>query len=276
MGDNPEIGSNIDVSGTAVNYHDQGTGEPVVLIHGSGPGVSAWANWRFTVPALARRFRVIAPDIAGFGYTTVPDQFRYSRAAWTDQVIGLADALDLEQVSIVGNSFGGALALSVAARYPRRVKRLVLMGSVGISFPITPGLDTVWGLSPSLERLREAMPLFVYDRSRITEDLVGMRHEAFSRPGIAEAYAAMFPAPRQQWVDALALDEDDLRSLPHETLIVHGRDDVIVPLTASFRLAELIERCDLHVFGHCGHWVQIEAASRFNELVAEFLARGLG
>jgi 2-hydroxymuconate-semialdehyde hydrolase len=264
--------STMDVSGIVTTYHDLGQGAPVLLIHGSGPGVSALANWRLTLPALADRFRVLAPDVVGFGGTRPPANFGYDRAAWTRHLVDFLDALGLPQVSIVGNSFGGALALSLATQHPDRVKRLVLMGSVGVSFPITAALDSVWGYEPSRSRLRELMPLFVHDRSRITDELVDLRYAASSRPENAQAYAAMFRPPRQHVLDALAVDEDELKRLPHETLVVHGRDDAVIPLAVSYRLAELIEHSDLHVFGRCGHWVQIEAAHRFNTLVADFLA----
>ncbi|MCW3634293.1 alpha/beta fold hydrolase, partial [Burkholderia cenocepacia] len=69
MSSNPEIGRRIVAGGIDTNYHDAGDGPPVLLIHGSGPGVTAYANWRLMMPALARQFRVIAPDMAGFGET---------------------------------------------------------------------------------------------------------------------------------------------------------------------------------------------------------------
>jgi pimeloyl-ACP methyl ester carboxylesterase len=88
-----------------------GNGQPVLLIHGSGTGVSAWANWRTVMPALSRQHRVIAPDIVGFGYTDRPDDFQFTRDSWTAHLVAFVDALDLPEVLIVGNSFGGALAL---------------------------------------------------------------------------------------------------------------------------------------------------------------------
>src|SRR5690348_17248177 len=89
----PEIGSRVDVAGIATNYHEAGDGPPVLLIHGSGPGVSAWANWRSTIPALAHRHRVIAPDILGFGYTERPDGLVYDVQTWLAHLVGLLDAL---------------------------------------------------------------------------------------------------------------------------------------------------------------------------------------
>jgi 2-hydroxymuconate-semialdehyde hydrolase len=272
MTENPEIGKTVDAGGIATNCHDQGTGAPVLLLHGSGPGVTAWANWRLVLPPLAEKFRVIAPDMVGFGYTERPADVRYDMDTWVRHAVELLDALDLERVSIVGNSFGGGLALALAVRHPARIDRLVLMGSSGVNFDLTPGLDAVWGYEPSPENMRELVELFAYDQSIATDDLVRMRYEASIRPGYQESYASMFPAPRQRHVAALACHEDELRGLDHETLIVHGREDRVVPLSSSIRLHDLIPRSQLHVFGRCGHWTQIEQNARFCRLVADFLA----
>ncbi len=272
MTENPEIGNTVSAGGIATNYHDMGSGAPVVLLHGSGPGVTAWANWRLVLPTLAEHLRAIAPDMVGFGYTERPADARYTMDFWVDHAVGLLDALAIERASIIGNSFGGGLALALAVRHPARVDRLVLMGSSGIAFELTPGLDAVWGYQPSVENMRALIELFAYDQSIVTDDLVRMRFEASIRPGYQESYAAMFPAPRQRHVAALACGEDALRALDNETLIVHGREDRVVPLSSSIRLHELIPRSQLHVFGRCGHWTQIEHNARFCRLVADFLA----
>jgi pimeloyl-ACP methyl ester carboxylesterase len=272
MTSQPEVGRIIDVHGVATNYHDRGTGAPVLLIHGSGPGVSAWANWRTVLPALSLRRRVIAPDILGFGYTERPPHGGYGPDVWLEHLLGFLDALDLPQVSVVGNSFGGALALRLAAEAPDRVDRLVLMGSAGVRFPVTAGLEAVWGFEPSLEAMRDLLRIFTYDHRRLSDDLAGIRLAAAVRPGVHEAYRAMFPAPRQQMVDALAVDDERIAALPHRTLLVHGRDDNVIPPSTSLRLLHLLDDSELHVFARCGHWVQIEQADRFVALVSDFLA----
>ena len=269
--DNPEIARSVQAAGITTNYHDVGDGFPALFIHGSGPGVSAWANWRLVMPALSERLRVIAPDMAGFGFSERPAGIRYDLDTWVAQAIGLLDALGLEQADVVGNSFGGALALAMAIRHPQRVRRLVLMGSVGVPFDITEGLDAVWGYTPSFENMRRIMDYFAWDRSLVNDELAELRYRASIRPGFQESFGAMFPAPRQRWVDALASREEDIRALPHETLIVHGRDDRVIPLLTSLKLVEWIDRSQLHVYGRCGHWTQIEHAARFAKLVGDFL-----
>ena len=268
----PEIGQRIDAAGIETNYHDVGDGHPLLMIHGSGPGVSAWANWRLVMPALARQARVIAPDMAGFGFSERPDGYTYSMDNWVAQAIGLLDALDIERADLVGNSFGGALALALAIRHPERVRRLVLMGSVGVPFAITEGLDQVWGYTPSFENMRRIMDFFAWDRSLVNDELARLRFEASIRPGFQESFAAMFPAPRQRWVDAMTSAEADIRAIEHETLIIHGRDDQVIPMANSLALHEMISRSQLHVFGRCGHWTQIEHAARFAQLVGNFVA----
>lgn len=272
--DTPEIGESVDVAGVRTNYHDVGSGSPVVLIHGSGPGVSAWANWRLTLPHLSEHFRVLAPDALGFGYTERPADPRYDLDGWTDHLLGFLDALDLDRVSLVGNSFGGALALHLATHHPDRVQRLVLMGSVGVPFELTPGLDAVWGFQPSLASMRGLLEIFAYDQALLTDDLARLRLEAATRPGVHEAYASMFPAPRQHSVDALVVEETLIRRIENPTLVVHGRDDRVIPMDNSLRLHELIEDSRLHLFDHCGHWVQIEHADAFNRLLVDFLGHG--
>lgn len=274
MSQNPEIANSIRTGEFNSNVHDVGTGGglPVMLIHGSGPGVSAWANWRQAIPALARDRRVIAPDMVGFGYTDRPAGIQYSMDTWVRQGLDLLDALGLEKVHLVGNSFGGALAMALAIRAPERVQRLVLMGSVGVPFPITEGLDAVWGYEASFENMRRIMDYFAWSRDLVNDELAKLRYEASIRPGFQESFSAMFPAPRQRWVDAMTSAEADIRALPHETLVIHGREDKVIPLSNSLTLADWIPNAQLHVFGHCGHWTQIEHSARFNRLVGDFLA----
>ena len=257
--------------GILTNVHDVGEGNPVLLIHGSGPGVTAWSNWRLNMPALARTMRVIAPDCVGFGYTERPDNIQYGLQTWLSHLVGVLDACGVEQVDVVGNSFGGSMALALAIHHPKRVRRLVLMGSVGIHFEITPGLDAVWGYTPSLERMRQLLDIFAFDRSLVTDELAELRHRAASRPGIAEAFSSMFPAPRQRWIEALAHDEADIARLNNPTLILHGREDKVIPASNAQQLFELISNSELHLFGQSGHWTQIEHKDRFNAMLVDFL-----
>jgi pimeloyl-ACP methyl ester carboxylesterase len=269
----PEVGKSVVAGGIRTNYLEAGSGEPVVLVHGSGPGVTAYANWNLTIPELAKRYRVLAPDMVGFGYSDRPEGIEYGVQTWADQVVGFMDALDIPRASLVGNSFGGAIALRVATQHPDRVNKLILMGAIGVPFTITEGLDQAWGYTPSVENMRRMLDVFAYSRELVTDELAEVRYKASIQPGFQESFGSMFPAPRQQHVDAMVTPDDEIAKLPHETLIIHGRDDKVIPLETSLKLLHLIEKSELHVFGRCGHWTQIEHADRFSELLSEFIGR---
>jgi 2-hydroxymuconate-semialdehyde hydrolase len=269
---NPEIGRSIQCGRVLTNYQDVGAGEPVLLLHGSGPGVSAWANWRLTIGDLSPHFRLLAPDLAGFGYSERVPGLAYTRDLWLQQIVDFLDAVEIDRVHLIGNSFGGSMALALAVAHPERVNRIVLMGSVGVPFELTPGLDAVWGYEPSIENMRRIMGIFAYNQNLVGDQLVQLRYEASSRPGVQESYASMFPAPRQRWVEAMSHPTESIRSLAHATLLVHGRDDKVIPLSTSLTLLELIHDSRLHIFGQCGHWTQIEHAAAFAHLVKNFLA----
>lgn len=269
----PLGGHFVQVAGVRTWVHDVGSGPAVLLLHGSGPGVSASANWRLTIPALVEAgHRVIAPDQLGFGQTVPPADHEYSVDSWLAHAVALLDELGVERTSVVGNSFGGAMALRLARFHADRVERLVLMGSVGVPFPITDGLDRVWGYEPSVEAMRDLLGVFAYDTSLMTDDLAHDRYDASVKDGADARFSAMFPAPRQRWVDAMALPEEEVRAITVPTLLFHGRDDRVIPLDTSLRLLHLIEDAQLHVFGRCGHWTQIEHADEFNRMLADFVA----
>ncbi len=267
----PEIAKNIKTGTFMTNYHDEGEGFPVLLAHGSGPGVSAWANWRLIIPRLSKNRRVIAPDMIGFGYTERQEGIPLNMKTWVKQTVDFLDALEIEKTDIVGNSFGGALALAMAIDYPERIRKVILMGAMGLSFPITEGLDAVWGYEPSLERMKEMLTLFVDKKAIATDDLARMRYEASIEPGFQESFSAMFPAPRQQWVEFMARTEEEIANIKQPVLIVHGREDQVIPVSNSYKLLNLIDDARLHIFGHCGHWTQIEKAAEFSQLVDNFL-----
>lgn len=267
---NPEIVNSVRTGSFNTNYHDLGKGETILFIHGSGPGVSAYANWRLSMPTLSEKFRVIAPDMAGFGYTDRPDGMTYNMDVWVKQIIDLMDALNIEKTNLVGNSFGGALALALSIKYPNRFEKIVLMGAMGVEFELTKGLDQAWGYTPSLENMKSLLDTFAYSRVLVTDELAKMRYEASIRPGFQESFGVMFPNPRQESVSSMASNEDDIKAIDKNVLIIHGRDDEVIPFENSVRLHHLIEKSQLHSFAQCGHWSQIEHGDRFNKLLQDF------
>ena len=119
--------------------------------------------------------------------------------------------------------------------------------------------------------MRRVLDVFAHSRDLVDDELAEVRYRGSIQPGFQEAFSSMFPAPRQRWVESMALPEDELRALPHRTLLVHGREDRVIPLTNSYRLLQLLDNADLAVFSHCGHWSMIERTADFNRLVRDFL-----
>ena len=266
-------GRRLDIGGVGTFFHEAGDGEAVMFIHGSGPGVSAWANWRSILPVLAQTFHVIAHDQIGYTQTDpLPGESSYGRDVWTSHALGLLDALDIRRVHLVGNSMGGAIALSMAVARPDLVDRIVLMGTMGLRMPIPPGLDELWAYEPSRTNMKRAIELLAFDQSINTPELVELRYEASTRPGVDEAWKRMFPAPRQRWVDDLALGDADLRSIRSPILMIHGFDDQVIPFAAStLPLMEVFPDARMHVFARTGHWVQIERRDEFSMVINSFL-----
>jgi len=271
--------SRIDVAGVATALIDTGpppgpaAAPPVLLLHGSGPGVTAAANWRPVIPALSADRRVIAPDQLGFGGTATGEPRSYGRAAWTEHALALLDTLGLGTADVIGNSMGGAIALAMAVARPGAVRRIVTMGSMGVAMALPYGLNEVWGYTPGTAQMRHIIGLFAHNRGLITDDLVEMRYQASLNPPVRDSWAAMFPAPRQRWVDDLALSGAELASIQAPALLVHGRDDRVVPWRpSSGQLIDLLPDSRLHVMSNCGHWTMIEKTADFLAVVQPFLA----
>lgn len=149
-----EQGAFVAVDGIRTHYHDVGSGLPLVLLHGSGPGVSAWENWGGVIPLLADGYRVIAPDMAGFGLTEYDAQRQLDIKTWVGQLLGFLTALSISRAVLVGNSFGGGLSLATTLRAPEKVLGLVLMGTPAAQFEQTSALSQGTEFEPSLENMR--------------------------------------------------------------------------------------------------------------------------
>ena len=263
----------IDAGGIQTSYLEAGAGQPVVMLHGSGPGVSAMANWQYNIGALSHRFRVLAPDIVGFGATTRPDDIVYSLRTWTDHIWAFLDAHGIEKTAIVGNSLGGRIALQMATDRPDRITKMVLMGAPGVGMTLTDGLAALRAYQPSQDAMRDLLRnYFAVDPAMITDELVAIRYEASIADGAYEAYRAMFFDPRHTGSE-LGITEDEVRAMATPALLVHGREDKVVPMQVSVTMLGLLPKADLHVFSACGHWTQIERADEFSALVADYLAR---
>jgi len=267
----------VTVDGCLIHYHEAGTGEPLVLLHGGGPGATGWSNYSRNIATLAERFRVIVPDLPGFGKSDMKprDQNTWE---WYGPLLGrFLDELGISSAHFVGNSLGGATTLVLALHRPEKIKRMVLMGSAGglPMFAVAPtdAIKTLFffydGEGPSKARLKGFVNQFVFDPSQITDELLDQRMAAAMRPEIVDN-PPMRPIPgkpRQEiWRDAR------LASLPHDVMFIWGREDRVMPIDGVFVLLKQIPKARLYVLPRCGHWAQWEHADEFNRVCAGFLA----
>jgi pimeloyl-ACP methyl ester carboxylesterase len=246
--------------------HDGGSGPAVLLLHGSGPGTTS-AAWAPLIAALEPRHQVIAPDLLGFGKSVLP--VGSLRAAWTQQTADLLDSLGLSSCAVVGNSAGGAIALSLASARPELVTRVVAVGSMGHPMALPDGLDALWGYEPSRSAAQALIELLNFDPAAATPEAVEARLAAtLAHP----RYPSLFPAPRQRWVDDLSLSREELAAIAVPVLLVHGAQDRIVPLAdGALALVQLLPDVRAHVFGGCGHASPFERTDEFHELLTAFL-----
>lgn len=269
------------VAGHRLNVFDRGQGSPIVLLHGSGPGVSAWSNWADVLDPLAADFRVIAPDTPGFGLTEADrrsdaEPAYYSIKTWVAGLVAMLDALDIGRAALVGNSFGGGLALATALSHPDRVSTLVLLGTPAGEFEQTEGLRAGWHYEPSPEAMEAILRLFPHDQSLVTNEMIRTRYELSARPGAQDAFRRLVPEPAGPGTIVRGVPEPSLEQILQPTLVLHGREDAVIPAELGIRLNRHIPTSQLHVFGKCGHWVQIERQREFVGLVGDFLLHGDG
>lgn len=255
--------------GVRIHYVEAGSGEPVVCLHGAGPGASGWSNFRHNIGPLSERYRVILPDLPGFGGSDKPRISEKPIAFNARTLADFLDALKIDKASLVGNSAGGATSCRFAIDHPQRVRKVVLMGSAGAGFgqlgPQPPeGIRAMRAYfdAPSKDRMRALIQTFVFDASFLNDELLEERFKQSLDPGHLE-----FMKTRAPLEDLSA----EIPRIKAPTLLVWGADDRFVPLEAGIRFLRLIPGAELHVFSRCGHWVQVEHAERFNRLVADFL-----
>lgn len=260
--------------GERTHYHDLGEGVPVVFLHGSGAGVSAAANWWLNLPPLAEQARTIAIDLIGFGQTQVAPDTAYGIRAWGDHVLRVLDKLGLDKVWLVGNSLGGWVAIQMAIDHPERIAGVISMGTGGAPRK-TAALNSHTKPDVTPEGIRSVLEDFVVDASLVSDQLVDARYRAALVPRAQERFAAVIAAREYDRTNNPLTDED-LQALKMPVLLIHGREDSVIPPERSWKLANLIPDSELHYFANCGHWSQVEKADRFNTVVGDYLAARAG
>ncbi|MGW6911130.1 alpha/beta fold hydrolase [Streptomyces sp. NPDC054940] len=273
----------LDIAGKEIFVAETGDGPPVLLLHGGGPGASGVSNYARNIEELAKEYRVIVPDLPGYGRSTKgvdgTDPFGYL----ADGIRGLMDRLDLDKAHLVGNSYGGACALRLALDTPDRADRMVLMGPGGIgttrALP-TPGLTSLLnyygGDGPSRLKLEKFIRNhLVFNAAEVPDSVIDARYEASIDPEVVAAPPLRRPsgpnALRTLWKMDFTRDKR-LSRLPVPTLVLWGAADRVNRPSGGRMLAERMPNCDLYEVANTGHWVQWERAELFNSLCADFLA----
>jgi 2-hydroxy-6-oxonona-2,4-dienedioate hydrolase len=278
--DRDGTGRSVDTPLGELHYHEAGEGSPLLLLHGSGPGVTAWANFGDNLGAFAEHHRVLALDLPGFGVSASCEGSPL--AAAPGSVLALIDALGIESVAIVGNSMGGNVGAQVAAAHPDRVTRLVTIGGLGVGiFSPSPAegvkLLVRFVEDPSRERLVTWMESMVYDPAILTEELIDLRWEAARQPEALADVRRMFNSKILAAMRRAPLAAPDqvatLAKVKAPTLITWGRDDRVTPLDCVLVPLRVVRRAEVHVFPDCGHWAMIERREEFERVSLEFLGR---
>ncbi|MFI6173759.1 alpha/beta fold hydrolase [Nocardia sp. NPDC051052] len=268
-----------------LRYHDVGSGPPLLLLHGSGPGVTGWRNFHGNLPALAEHFRCLVLEFPGFGVSDATDE--HPMMAARPAVTRFLDGLGLGQVDIVGNSMGGFVGTDFAIAEPQRVHRLVTIGGMGRNlFSPAPGeginLLVEFTENPNRERLVQWLNSMVYDRGLITDELIEQRWALATDRDTLAAARRMYSRAA---LDAMAVAQVAADSPPQwamlhkvraKTLITWGRDDRVSPMDMAIVPMRTIPDVELHVFPNCGHWVMIEQKEAWESAVLAFLTRKHG
>jgi 2-hydroxy-6-oxonona-2,4-dienedioate hydrolase/4,5:9,10-diseco-3-hydroxy-5,9,17-trioxoandrosta-1(10),2-diene-4-oate hydrolase len=278
-------GRTVRVDGREIFFTEAGTGPVVVLLHGGGPGATGLSNYSRNIEALAQRFRVIVPDMPGYGKSTKwvdqSDPFGYLGRS----IGGLLDELGIASAHLVGNSYGGAAALRLVLDRPEKVGRLVLMGPGGVgttrALP-TKGLQELLnyypGSGPSREKItRFVRDYLVFDGAAVPDELIEQRFEASIDPEVIAQPPLRRPsgllALRTLWRMDFTRDPR-LCKVSHPTLVIWGTEDKVNRPEGGRMLAESMPHCDLYLAADTGHWVQWERAGLFNTVAAAFLETG--
>lgn len=266
-----------------LRYRDCGEGPPLLMLHGSGPGVTGWRNFSGNVPTFAQNYRTLVLEFPGFG---VSDDFGAAHPMMSAQlaVTAFLDGLGLETVRIIGNSMGGFVATEFALAAPQRVDRLVTIGGVGTTiFSPQPGEGIIrlseFVENPTRDSLVAWLRSMVYDQALLTEELIEQRWEQATEPGVLENSRRMYGRAALARMAEAARAADvtpgwaNLRRISVPTLITWGRDDRVSPVDMSLIAMRTLPHGEVHIFPNCGHWVMIEQKQAWEATVSAFLAR---
>lgn len=265
-----------------LRYHEAGDGPPLLLLHGSGPGVTGWRNFRGNLGVFAEHFRTFILEFPGFG---VSDDFGgHPMLTAGDAVLRFLDGLGLDEVAMLGNSMGGIVATQFAIAHPDRVGKLITIGGIGRNL-FSPGPGEGINLlmeftdDPTRERLIAWLHSMVFDPAMVTEELIEERWTQATDPETLASARKMYSKAAFEAGAKAALESDttpywaQLHKVKAPTLLTWGRDDRVSPLDMAIIPMRSIPRAELHVFPNCGHWAMIEQKTAFESAVLAFLLR---
>ncbi|MGU3291516.1 alpha/beta fold hydrolase [Williamsia sp. M5A3_1d] len=266
-----------------LRYHEAGdpSAPPLILLHGSGPGVTGWRNFRGNLGTFAEHHRCLVLEFPGFG---VSDAWEGMPVLNAGKAVNLfMNSLGIESAAMVGNSMGGVVGVNLAIRKPERVSKLVTIGGVGGNlFSPSPseGLTLLQEFAddPDRDKLVRWLRAMVFDKALVTDELIAERWKAATNPDALATGRAMYGSAafemQQQFM--AAADTPPYWAMMHKvacpTLLTWGRDDRVSPPDMALAPMRLIPDAQLHVFPRCGHWVMIEAKAAFEATVLAFLA----
>jgi 2-hydroxy-6-oxo-6-(2'-aminophenyl)hexa-2,4-dienoate hydrolase len=263
----------VSVAGVETHYLEAGEGETLVLIHGGGAGADAQGNWQGCIEGYARRFRVVAVDMPGFGRSAKPDaaSFSYGQTNRNKHMIGFIEAVGGGPVYLIGNSMGGATALGVTIQRPDLVRKLVLMGAAGldISNPDTSARQALGGYDYTPEGMRKLVGVLAGPHYKVSDELIAYRHQLTLQPGAREASAAIAEHMKS---DPMTYPREAIAGVQTPTLVVGGKLDQIAVLARNYGYLELIPNSWGFILPHVGHWVMMEAPKEFVAVTTAFLA----
>jgi pimeloyl-ACP methyl ester carboxylesterase len=263
-----------------LRYHEAGDGPPLVLLHGSGPGVTGWRNYRGNLAAFAEHFRCLVLEFPGFG---VSDDFGGHPMIDAQSALAqFTDALRLERVDVIGNSMGGGVGINYAIHHPDRIGKLVTIGGIGTNiFSSGPSegirLLQEFTEDPTRQRLVDWLNSMVYDTALVTEELIEERYALATDPATLDSARRMYSKAAFASMMAMMRKSDFpmpwsvMHKVAAPTLLTWGRDDRVSPLDMALIPMRTIPDAEFHVFPNCGHWVMIEAKAAFERTVLSFL-----
>jgi 4,5:9,10-diseco-3-hydroxy-5,9,17-trioxoandrosta-1(10),2-diene-4-oate hydrolase len=262
-----------------LHYGEAGSHQamPVVMLHGGGPGASGMSNFGENLPAFAEHFRTLVVDQPGYGKSDKPEVKGNYFTFAAEAVKNLLDELGIQTAHLVGNSLGGGTAVRFALSYPERAGRLVLMGPGGLSLNVfapdpTEGVKRLgkFSVEPTRENLEAFLRVMVYDQKLITPELIDERFALASTPESLTATRAMGMSFSGADFE-LGMMWREVYKLRQPVLLIWGREDRVNPIDGALVALKTIPRAQLHVFGQCGHWAQVEKFDEFNKLTIDFL-----